>query len=457
VFGDALRRLAAAATYLYQDGPRYWYSTQPTVTKLADDRAEQLKRDPDKVVHELDQRLRFDLRKMGDFRRVHPLPGSSADVPDDLDARLVVLSIDQAFSKEPNSAAEAAAKAIFETRGTTPRLFRNTLIFLAADKTRLQDLDEAVRKFLAWNSILEEEEKLNLSPHQVKQAETQRTAAEGAVIARLPETYQWLLVPTQLNPQAPITWQTIRLSGSDALAERASKKLRSDELLIVNFAASRLRMEMDRVPLWRGNHVSVRQLVEDFGRYLYLPRLQGPAILVDAIRSGLALLTWEKDAFAYAESYDESIPRYRGLQYGGQFTVTGDDTGLLVRPDVARKQIDDETAPSVPDVPTAGGPSASPPTGTAQTPNKPTEPIQPAKPKRFHGTVVLDSARVGRDASRIADEVITHLVGLVGSSVKITLDIDADIPAGVPDNVVRTVTENSRTLKFGSNSGFETE
>ena len=50
VFGDALRRLAAAATYLYQDGQRYWYSTQPTVTKLAEDRAEQLKREPDKVV-----------------------------------------------------------------------------------------------------------------------------------------------------------------------------------------------------------------------------------------------------------------------------------------------------------------------------------------------------------------------------------------------------------------------
>ena len=76
VFGDALRRLAAAATYLYQDGPRYWYSTQPTVTKLAEDRAEQLKRDPDKVVHELDQRLRTNLRTMGDFTRVHPLPGS---------------------------------------------------------------------------------------------------------------------------------------------------------------------------------------------------------------------------------------------------------------------------------------------------------------------------------------------------------------------------------------------
>ena len=72
VFGDALRRLAAAATYLYQDGPRYWYSTQPTVTKLAEDRAEQLKRDPDKVVQELDQRLRADLREQDG--RLQPYP-----------------------------------------------------------------------------------------------------------------------------------------------------------------------------------------------------------------------------------------------------------------------------------------------------------------------------------------------------------------------------------------------
>jgi len=91
VFGDALRRLAGAATYLYQDGARYWYSTQPTVTKLADDRAEQLKRDPDAVTRELDKRLRADLRKTGDFSRIHPLPQSSQDVADDLDTRLVAL------------------------------------------------------------------------------------------------------------------------------------------------------------------------------------------------------------------------------------------------------------------------------------------------------------------------------------------------------------------------------
>jgi hypothetical protein len=77
-------------------------------------------------------------------------------------------------------------------------------------------------------------------------------------------------------------------------------------------------------------------------------------------------------------------------------------------------------------------------------------------PKRFHGTVTLEPARVGRDAGRIADEVIAHLVGLVGADVKVTLEVEADIPSGVPDNVVRTVTENSRTLKFTSH-GFERE
>ena len=57
---------------------------------------------------------------------------------------------------------------------------------------------------------------------------------------------------------------------------------------------------------------------------------------------------------------------------------------------------------------------------------------------------------------RIADEVIAHLSGLVGSTVTVTLEIEAEIPSGAPDNVVRTVTENARTLKF-STQGFEKE
>lgn len=333
---------------MYQDGPRFWYATQPTVTKLAEDRAEQLKRDPDRVANELDARLRADLKKTGDFSRIHPLPRTGADVPDDVDARLVVLPAEDSYTKEGVSAAETAAKAILELRGHTPRLYRNTLVFLAADRVRLQDLDDALRGYLAWSSILAEKDALNLDPHQVRQAETQLQAADGAVTARLPEAYQWALVPSQANPQAPVLWSALRLTGTDALAVRASKKLRSDESLVTTLGATILRKHLDDVLWGGGSHVAVRQLVDYFGRYLYLPRLAGPEVLVGAIRDGLALLTWRVDTFAYAERFDETASRYQGLRGGQQVAISEDSPGLLVRPEVAAKQLDTEVPPAGP-------------------------------------------------------------------------------------------------------------
>ena len=70
--------------------------------------------------------------------------------------------------------------------------------------------------------------------------------------------------------------------------------------------------------------------------------------------------------------------------------------------------------------------------------------------------MTLDPERAGRDAAQIASEVIAHLTGLVGSQVRVTLEIDADVPNGVPENVVRIVTENGRTLKFDA-QGFESD
>jgi len=464
IFGDALRRMASVATYLYQDGQRYWYSTQPTVTKLADDRAEQLRREPDKVTAEIHRRLRNNVdSQKGDFNRVHSLPQSGQDVPDDLDARLVVLGIEYPYSKDADNAATMAAKAILESRGNAPRLFRNTLIFLAADKTRLQDLDEAVRKYLAWESILAEKvAPLNLDPQQVKQAETQKAMAESAMKARLPETYQWLLVPSQKdkNPAAPVEWQTFRLTGQDGLAVRASKKLKNDELLISTYAPTLLRMELERVPLWRGNHVAIKQLVEDYAQYLYLPRLRTPSVLIATVKAGVPMVSWVKDSFAYAEGYDEEGKRYRGLRIMLLPSLLNEDEpqGLLVKPQAALQQQESEQAehPVTPigATPATGGNGVITP--TLNVPTGAPDGAAPIPPNRFHGTVTLDATRVGRDAGKIAEEVISHLQGLVGGNVSVSLEISADVANGVPDHVVRIVTENCRTLKFTS-QGFERE
>jgi hypothetical protein len=459
VFGDALRRLATAATYLYQDGARYWFSTQATVTKIAEDRAEQFIREPEKVAKEIEGRVRADVRKSGDFNRVHPFPQSGHEIGDDTDARLVVLGIDHAYTKEADNAALTAAKAMLAMRGNTPRLFQNTLVFLAIDQIRLQDLDEAVRRYLAWESIVTDAESgaLELTTHQIKQAKEQKDTADGIVAARLPEAYQWLLVATQASPQSVLDWKAFRLAGQDPLAVRASKKLRNDELLVTVLAGTVLRMPLDRVPLWRGDHVAVKQLVEDFARYLYLPRLVETKVLLDAIGDGLSLFTWEQDSFAYADSYDETSRRYRGLRYGQRVTLADTSTGLLVKAEVASRQVAAETAAkgmattsssAPPETVSANG-NAAGDTSSGGLPLPLT-----AQPRRFHGSVTLEATRVGRDAGRIADEVISHLAGLVGADVKVTLEISADVQNGVSEKVVRTVTENCRTLKF-KDHGFE--
>ena len=458
-FGDALRRLTDHANHLYVNDSRYWYSTQPSVARLARDRAAQ--QDHDKVWEEIRRRLRDEQRSRGDFARVHACPASSGDVPDEPDARLVILGPEYYHSaKSSDTPARKQAADYLDQRGTSPRNCRNALVFLAADKNRLEELESAVRNYLAWKSIHEESESLNLDAFSRNQAKTKHDDADSTISQRIPEAYQWLLVPVQPNPSASIDWQEMRLQGQSPLAVRASKKLVGEELLMSTFAGTRLRLELDRIPLWRGNHVTLKQLADDFAKYIYLPRLATQETLLDSVRDGLGLMTWQQDSFAYADAWDEAKGRYRGLRAGHIGAVTLEGESVLVKPEVVAAQMSaDQAAQSVQGASQSSGtaqPSSAqagdPPPGTATLPKS--TPAAAPHPRRFHASVSLDPTRLSRDAGKIAEEVLQHITALVGTSAEVTLEIQAEIPDGAPEQVVRTVTENCRTLKFKA-YGFE--
>ena len=455
VFGDAVRRLASRATYLYSDGTRYWYSTQPTVTRMAQDLAFDYQRQSDAIHAELQRRLegalglkskRENLR--GDFHAIHLMPRNGADVADQQETRLVVLDPDYAFQKGEKNEAEVAAREILQSHGASPRLNLNTLAFLAADHSRLQDLNEAICRYLAWEKIFTEHEERNLDPHQTKQAKTQRDDANSVVDARLPEAYCRVLVPYKSDPRGKEThWQDAHLSSEHPLAERVSKYLDRNERLTTKLGAKTVRSNLEDV-LWRkGDHVEVRTLVSDYAQQLYLLRLSSPAVLIEALRAGVANLTWEIDSFAYAESYDEDAERYVDLQAGVQLNLEINDPGLIVKADVAKRQIDREraTLEYTPDGAHAQGVEE----------DVVAEPEPAVKPlRRYHGSVRLDAQRVSSQASTISEEVIKHLAGLPDAEVTVTIEIEAKLPDGASEHVRRTVTENGRQLGFDT-SGFE--
>jgi hypothetical protein len=458
-FGDALRRLTDRATHLYVDRSRYWFSTQPSVTRLAQDRAAQLAEAD--VWEELSKRLRND-RERGSLVGVHALPASSSDVPDEDRARLVILGPTMPHTPRENSLAAQEANNILRQRGNAPRLYQNMLVFLAADRARLQELEEAIRQYIAWGSIHSERTLLNLDNFQTNQAKTKVEEAERAVNARILETYIWLLVPAQSNPRDPDTLllDAYRLQGSDALAVRASRRLINDELLITEFSGVRLRMEMDNRGLWpEGNHLGVKQLWDYFARYPYLARLRDAEVLRQAIAQGVSDADWV-DYFAYAAAWDEERQRYQGLVAGRAGTILLDSQSVLLRPETAAAQLRRDEAeqqrqavPAQPHTPAAEDSSGGETTLPVVTPS-PASDAPERKTRRFYGVVELDAKRVGRDAGKIADAVIQHLAGQMGAKVKVILDIQADLPEGASDDLIRTVTENANTLKF-EDFGFE--
>lgn len=449
-FGDALRRLTDQATYLYVDGQRYWYSLQPSVTRLAHDRAESNFNDHD-VDEEIRRRLLAATRagQRGDFLQVHVAPRIPNEVPDEPTARLVILGPEFPHTgKSADSPARLAVQKFLDERASGSRLHRNMLVFLAPDNARLLELRRGVREFLAWKSIENDRETLNLDAFQSKMAETKRAQFEDAVMQRVHETFVWVLTPSQPVDASTVSWDEARVSGGEPLAVRVSRKLQNEEALITEYSGARLRMDLDRVPLWRGDYVSLRQLWADYTQYLYLPRLANSDVLIAAVRSGVSLLTWNPDTFAYASAHSEDTGRFTGLVAGQHADVILDNVSVLVKPDVASGQLAEGDATQ-----RGAGGVESDGEGIPQQESETVVPgggepvVVESTPRRFYGRASIDPVRLLRDFGEIADSVVSQL-GRAGAEVKVSVEIEATAADGFVEDVRRTVSENARTLKF---------
>jgi len=177
-----------------------------------------------------------------------------------------------------------------------------------------------------------------------------------------------------------------------------------------------------------------------------LPKLKDSTVLLDCIREGLR----SKDFFGYASEIDKE-GKYLGLEFGNPGAgVVIDSMSVLIKKEVALKQqlTEQEKEKSETGAKISDGKAEYTATKTND------EILAESKKKefkRFYGRVDLDSTRLPRDAGQIAEEVIQHLTALPSSDVKISLEISANVPSGIPEKNVRIIIENCKTLKFKLN------
>ncbi len=449
-YGDALRRLAVQATYLYQDGSRMWLATKPSVAKLAEDRAAACSsRD---VEARIVKQLR-DLCGQGDFDRVHVAPSGSADVPDIDTARLVVLKPGDTFAaSEERSAAHKTCRDILLHRSPAQRCYRNMIVFLAADGTGIGAVENAAKASLAWESIVNDRENLALDAQQGALAQKRKQETAEILQNRISETWNRVMIP-EADASGQVSWNSFHLGGTGRLAERVSSRLVRDEQLYTKLGPLRLQMILDEYNLWHGqSHVQIQRVWENLCSYLYLPRMCDRGILHEAVKSAVSQL--HNDTFAFAKDIDGE-GRYEGLVLEGEtdpWLALDAQHALLVQLEKARSQLDKESD-------LQGKEDTDNSTDTDENNGKkgrdPSDP-PPKKYQRFWGAVDVDPERLGADAGRIAEEVLSFLTPVSGAKVKVTLEISAELPNGIEDGTVRTVKENGSTLNF-NDCQFETE
>lgn len=424
-FNDALSKLKANLYYLYSQGSRLWFGVNPTLRKLVDDKRDQYS--VDDVEYEIEQRLKTWQGK-NQFKAVSLCPKSSADVPDEQAARLVVLPPNCLYDdKQPINPAIDAAKKFLETRGTIPRRNKNLLLFMAANAENMEVLNNATRDFMAWREVLNDARKLNLDALQLEDAEGNLKTATETFAMKVSQAYSCLLAPAIVGTSEPNSWfwrvEEILCTKEDNFTAAATK-FRRDEMLLTSLGHEHLRGLLDSY-IWRDNDgVELNQLWSYFTAYHYLPRLVDVNVLLDTVRRGVMAET-----FALAE--DETLD---GLQFGENFFGTVKLSNFLVKAEVARKALAIEPEPQ--------------PEPEPEPIQPPPEPEAEPLPTKFFMETEIDRTRAIRQVNDCINEVVELLETCPNVKTSIRLVVEVDVPGGVPKDTADDVAANCQQLRI---------
>lgn len=452
-YDDAIRRLSDRLHYMYSGNERYWFDLRPNLRREMEDRMQRF----DLRLHiypEIQERLQK-LVKCNLCSAVHVFTDPK-DIPDKIDLRLVVLDPDHEHKrKDPDSRAVKAAEAVLTKHGDKPREFQNRLLFLAPDMNATAALRDHVRRLLAWQSIVEDADELNLDKHHEKDAKKSLDEAQQRVEGSLKETYRFLLAPMQ-DPDADgglstVVWEDEALSLAGMNYDIAiNNAVRDKEWVIQAWSPIHLHGLLQRW-FWKEDHPDevASKVWLDTCRYLYMPRLASSKVFEGAVAEGIKTDEW----FGYAVGKDAK--GYKGLLFAKMGNIYLDGDARLIRPDVAAAAL--PPPPSTRGgVQVGGGTGAGGGGGTVGGGTKTISTHPKEAFRRFHGTVNLEAHDPLGAFAEVVQHVIEHFTIQVGTEVAITVDIEARRPETFETKTMRIVKENATTLKFKT-AEFEEE
>ncbi len=276
IVADALKRMEEELWYLHLESGLYSFSSQPNLNRIIVEREEAVQEE------QIADEIRSRLEKMaGSEMAVTLWPREPQDVPDTKPLKLAVLSPEYTRQAGPTA---AFVKELLDKCGQTFRVYRNTLLVLAADGSEYAALRQRVKRYLALRAIRDDKMLVRQLTDENKRAlEEKLKDAEGGISFQVLSCYRHLArVGTDGVEWSDLGLPTVGEKGS--LARRVQAYLQSADLLVSGLSPRRLLEQALRAD---EAEKPIAEIVEAFWKYPHLPMLENRQVVYDSIVQGV--------------------------------------------------------------------------------------------------------------------------------------------------------------------------
>jgi hypothetical protein len=181
VVSEAVEQLKNKLFYLQNRGDKYYFSNQPNLNRIVLTYMENV--DEEKELTPIEKDL-IKASISGSKLKVYIWEESPANIPDTEELKLVILK-----NKD-----EKIIEKIIETKGQTPRVYRNTLVFLHPSEAEKSRFKTSLKKMIAFENI-KKDESITLSDYQKKELHESFKRIEKDVKESIRRVYRIITLP----------------------------------------------------------------------------------------------------------------------------------------------------------------------------------------------------------------------------------------------------------------------
>ena len=300
----ALSDLENTAYYLYSaqtgnTGKRYWFHVKPNISMLINQGKQDVKQED--IYAEVLKRLKEKTNNKIQFFNI--LVDPSEDIPEQVKPTLVILHPKHTASADgPNNATKTIIEKIATKKGSSERIYRNTILFLIASDGASGKLQADIRDYLAcqkiasdYSSTLERDQKDDLR----KRMEDAGKSTDSALVT----TYATITKFSVKNGCENIQLKQFKDSIDNQINTNVIDVLKSEEWLLENIGLNLLRNN-NLLPSVE-TPIKAKDVYETFLRFDDKPMITGP----DAVSKSL-LRYCANNEFCIASGDGKAFTKY---------------------------------------------------------------------------------------------------------------------------------------------------